>query len=174
MIKKLFFITILFFSSNGWTQVSIISCELTGKSNYDERSIKYSSEKTTTPLKINIEISMEKDFDGEEIVNNTMINQDGVKSMMWTDMLESKIDFTDEKISLFFYIPKGPHPKYNSDKIRHYELNITLNRYTGKGYFVGDIQGSNVITDYDGDYLLHTTEFLNATGNCSTSKERKF
>jgi len=170
MIKKLFLITVLFFSSNGWSQVSVISCELSGTSKYQEL---FNIDEQTTPLKINIEISMEKDFDGEERASRTILRPDGVRSPLWTDKTEFEIGFTDENISLSYYIPRGPHPNNKTFKINVFKINITLNRYTGKAYLNGDIQGNVEVTGSGGG-SLYITEFLNATGNCSTAKERKF
>jgi len=66
--------------------------------------------------------------------------------------------------------PDESHQSFNLET-RVYEIKAEINRYTGKAFLNGNIQG--LFTESD-DNKTYITDFLNASGDCIFASEKKF
>ena len=169
MIKKLLILTSLLISGSLWAETKEIYCELKGESEYDELTDGRGS--SIKELKIQIEISMNKDSSGNERIASVLLRQEGIQTPFYTSRNKYSFKAEDRKIYLTYFLnPDEPHPSINLET-RVYEIKAEINRYTGKAFLNGNIQGYFIDSDNDKNYI---TDFLDASGDCILASEKKF
>lgn len=166
-MKKLILITVVFLSTSLWAETKEIYCELNGFSEFLGRG----SEVSTLPLKVTIGISLSKNSYGIEELDYVKFRQEGIQTPLYTDKSEFSSSIDYRKIYLKYFLDeKEPHPISNLNS-RVYEIEIELNRLTGKAFLDGDIQGILIDSNSKTTFLR---DFLDADGDCLIATERKF
>ena len=144
-----------------------IFCELSGTSEYQELLKGVNS---TTPLEIKIEIDLNKDSENKEKIDRVKFHQTGIQTPIYTANPEYNFTVEDKEIRLHYFLKEGKHPSIINLTIRDYEIKVLVNRYTGKAFLDGNIQGFYE----DRNEKTHITDFLGANGDCVLSTIRKF
>mgnify|MGYP006099164123 CR=1 FL=1 len=166
-MKKLLILTSLLISGSLWAETKEIYCELNGFSKYLERG----SVVSTLPLKVTIEISLSKNSYGNEELDYVQFRQEGIQTPLYTGKSEFSSSIDYRKIYLKYFLDeKERHPIRNLNT-RVYEIEIELNRLTGKAFLDGDIQGILIDSNSKTTFLR---DFLDADGDCLIATEREF
>ena len=161
-------VVLLLISAQSWGQeTKEIYCELSGTSEYKEFGGGVSK---TLPLKVKFEISLNEDSAAHEKIDFVKLHQEGIQTSMYIVNPEFSSKVEDREIHLNYFLNEdNPHPVSNIET-RVYEIKAVINRYTGKAFLNGNLQG--MLTLSNGKTFL--TEFLVANGDCIQANERKF
>jgi len=171
-MKKLLILTSLLISDGLWAETKELYCELTGTSDYSQRDMGPNSRfwDESSELEVKFEISLSEDSAGHEKIDFVKLHQEGIQTPMYINKSEFSSRVEGREIHLNYFLNKDdPHPVSHIET-RIYEIKAVINRYTGKAFLNGNLQG--MLTS--GNLKTFLTEFLVANGDCIQANERKF
>ena len=166
-------VVLLLISTQSWGQeTKEIYCELTGTSDYSQMHITSNNGDwdKSSELEVKFEISLSKDSAGHEKIDFVKLHQEGIQTSMYIGKSEFSSKVEDREIHLNYFLNKdNPHPVSNIET-RIYEIKAVINRYTGKVFLNGNLQGMVTLSNDK----LYVVEFLKANGDCIQANESKF
>ena len=105
-----------------------------------------------------------------EKIDSVRLYQIGIQTPIYTNSHERSFTVEDKEIRLHYFLKEGKHPSIINLTIRAYEIKVLVDRYTGKAFLDGNIQGFYE----DRNEKTHIRDFLGANGDCVLSTIRKF